>query len=174
MKKQILYGVVSVFLFSVSGFLNAEKTVEKTPAEKTWRKKDADPGGDAAVTMIWTKYSKELAEIRKLRRKDPEAFKSRRKEFFEKVRREIREEREKFRNLVAEYRKTKNPETREKIKKYVSEAYERRLKESAEKIAEKKKKLKDAEEKLEKAKSQKEEIINRKLKTLLMDPGLNW
>jgi t-SNARE complex subunit (syntaxin) len=124
--------------------------------------------------VIWAKYSKEFAEMQKLRKEDPEAFKVKSKAFREKVRKEIKAEREKFKKLVMEYRKTKDPKTREAISKYVSDAYDRRLNAAAKIIVMQKKRLEKTEKRLAEAKAKKEERINKKLKIILRDPKLNW
>ena len=172
MKKQLLPGLLVIIFLGISGLVNAEKTTKETA--KNWRNNKRKRPGDAASSMIWEKYSKELAEIRKLRKEDPEAFKVKSKAFREKVRKEIKAEREKFKKLVMEYRKTKDPKTREAISKYVSEAYARRLNAAAKRIAMQKERLEKAEKRLAENKAKKEERINKILKTILKDPKLNW
>jgi adenylate kinase family enzyme len=125
-------------------------------------------------TVIWTKYSDEIARIRELKRENPEAFKSEMKAFRLKIGQEIRAEREKFRKMVIEYRKTKDPATLEAIKEYVSAVYDRSLEAAGKRLEVQRKKLEEAEEKLKERKEQKEKIINHKLKVFLKDPKLNW
>jgi len=175
MKKLFFASLLAVIFLGISGVVNAEETSKETKeTAKKWRNNKRKRLGDAVGLVIWEKYSKELAEMRKLRKEDPEAFKVKSKAFREKVREEIKAEREKFKKLVMEYRKTKDSKTREAISKYVSDSYDRRINAEAKKVAMLKKRLEQAEKKLAEAKSKKEEIINKKLKIILKDPKLNW
>jgi hypothetical protein len=175
MKNQLFITLLALVFLSFCGVVVAEENTKKgKETVKNWRNNKRKRPGDAASSMIWKKYSRELAEIRKLRKKDPEAFKVKSKVFREKVRKEIKAEREKFKKLVMEYRKTKDPKTREAISKYVSGAYDRKLNAAAKRIAMQKERLEKAEKKLAEAKAKKEERINKILKTVLKDPKLNW
>lgn len=171
MKKQLFILLTAAVFFSISGVAGAEEAAKEV--SKNWRNKKHKRDGGAA-SVIWAKYSKELAEIRKLRKEDPEAFKAKSKAFREKVRKEIKAEREKFKKLVMEYRKTQDPKIRETISKYVSDTYDRKLSADRKRITMLKQRLEKAEKKLAENKAKKEERINKILKTILKDPKLNW
>lgn len=174
MKKQLFAGLLVIAFLGFCGVVSAEEAKkEKKEIHKTGQGKKGRRG-DAASAMIFEKYAEERAELWKLRKKDPEAFKVKIKAFREKVGKEIKAERAKFKKLVVEYRKTRDPKTREAISKYVSDVYERKLEAAAKRIAEQKKKLEKAEKKLAEAKAQKEKIVKKKLKNILKDPKLNW
>jgi prefoldin subunit 5 len=148
------------------------KAAKEMSAKHTVKNRKRDDNDINSV--IWTKYSDEISRIRKLRKEDPEAFKSEMKAFRLKIGQEIRAEREKFRKMVIEYRKTKDPATLEAIKEYVSAIYDRSLEAAEKRLESQRKKLEEAEEKLKERKEQKDKIINHKLKVILKDPKLNW
>jgi len=132
MKKQLFLCLTTVSLLGFCNVINAEKNTEKTTSKtkettKKWRKSKNRRPDDGVGLMIRDKYSKEIAEMRKLRKEDPEAFKTKSKELYEKIRNDIKTERAKFRKMVIEYRKTKDPKMREAISEYVSKAYDRRI-----------------------------------------------
>jgi hypothetical protein len=179
MKKQLFLCLTAACFFGICSVVSAEDTNDKTTTKtkETTRnpRKNKNRRPDDGVDMIIRdKYSKELAETWKLRRKDPEAFKTKSKELNEKIRNEVKAEREKFRKMVMEYRKTKDPKTREAISEYVKKAYERRIDIEAKRIAVMKERLEKAEKRLEEIKSKKDERINKRLKIILRDPKLSW
>jgi len=175
MKKQLFAGLLALTFLSFCGVVIAEEAIKQTKeTPKKWQRKKARRGGDAASSIILGKYAKEREELQKLRKEDPQAFKTKSKAFREKVGKEIKAERNKFKKLVMEYRKTRDPKTREAISKYVSDAYDRKLNLAAKRIAMQKKRLEKAEKRFAEAKAKKETIINKKLKIILKDPKLNW
>ncbi len=171
MKKQFLYGLLVVILPGVFSAVNAGEVIETS---KEWQSKKHRRSDNMLGTAVWEKYSDEVAELRKLRKEDPEAFKIKSKEFHAKIGKEIKAEREKFKKLVMQYHKNKDSKICEAIRKYISEAYERRLNATAKRLAEQRRRLEKAEKKLAENKAKKEERINKKLKIILRDPKLNW
>lgn len=187
MKKQLFLCLTTACFLCISGVINAEDAASKTNGnadEKTTvktrentkrpRKNKEHRPDDGVDMMVRDKYSKELAEMWKLRRKDPEAFKTKSKELNGKIRDEVKAERDKFRKMVMEYRKTKDPATLKAISEYVEKAYERRIDIEAKRVAVMKERLEKAEKKLEEIKSKKDERINKRLKIILRDPKLSW
>lgn len=180
MKKQLFLCLTALcFLGVVNAESASDKTSEKTRTKtkesaQRWRKNKNRRPDDGVDLMIREKYSKEITEMRKLRRKDPEAFRTKSKELDEKIRDEVKAEREKFRKMVMVYRKTKDPKIREAISEYVVKAYERRINAETKRIAALKERLEKSEKRLAEIKSKKEERINKKLKIILRDPKLSW
>lgn len=164
----------------ICSIVNAEDTSDKANAKnqettkKLQKNKKRPRPNDGVDMIIRDKYSKEIAETWKLRKKDPEAFKTKSRELNEKIRNEVKAEREKFRKMVMEYRKTKDPKTREAISEYVKKAYERRIDIEAKRITAMKERLEKAEKRFAEIKSRKDERINRRLKIILRDPKLSW
>ena len=179
MKKQLFICLLAAVFLGFCGVVCAEESAKESAKEgkggRQSRRRDKQAKrGNAASAVIWAKYSNEIAELRKLRKEDPEAFKAKSKAFREKVRIEVKAERVKFRKLVMEYRKTQDPKALEAIKKYMSGIHDRKIEAESKRVEMLKKRLKNAEKKLVEAKAKKEEKINKILKTVFKDPKLNW
>ena len=136
-----------------------------------------DRGRAFSRTLLAQLSDDERANLKRLQREDPKAFRDELKKIVRRHHRETDEEQKQLRDLAKQVKAAKGEERKkllQKLTKLVEKIFDRRMKANWKSYENAAKRLEELKSTLKKREQHRNEIVAGKVESLLRDPALKW
>ena len=171
----LLFSVcAAMFVVGPRGRLAARDDGKRPPAERKPEKGKRPP----AFRMFLESLSEEeRAELRRLQKENPQAFREKIRDLTSKYRRKADRNKAKLKKLVAEIRNARGEERKrlvDKLSDMVGTEFDKRMENNWKNYEKAAKRLEELRKKLELRKGKRAKIISDRVEELVKDPALRW